>query len=104
VDVSANEGQVAVSRDATATRALVTYIASYTLFEGDTALTSGTFDRVFSYDYVPQQYSNISARADVARHAAEEIADEIRNRIATYFAAGAKARAAAAKAAPAVQQ
>jgi LPS-assembly lipoprotein len=95
VNVAVNEGQEAISRDATATRALITYAASYGLYEGNTELTSGGFDRIFSYDYVPEQYSNVSARADIGRRAAEEIADEIRNRIATYFAAGAKARAAA---------
>jgi len=102
VNIGLNEGQVAVGRDGTATRALVTYSAAYTLFEGNIALTSGQFARIYSYDYVPQQYSDVSARADVGRRAAEEIADEIRNRIATYFSAGAKARAAA-QAAPATQ-
>jgi LPS-assembly lipoprotein len=94
-NLAVNEQQVALSKDETASRASVSFEASYTLFEGEIALTAGNVSRIYSYDYVPQQYSNITARSDVARRAAEEIAGEIGNRIATYFIAAAKARAKA---------
>ena len=92
--VTVNEGQVALQKDETATRANVSFATAYTLYEGDIALTTGHISRTFSFDYIPQQYSNISARSDVARRAAEEIANEIRDRVAAYFLAAAKARAA----------
>ena len=93
--VTVNEAPTVLQSDETASRAVVTFGVNYSLFEGSVSLTSGEFIRLFSYDYVPEQYSNVSARADVGRRAAEEIANEIRNRIAAYFAAGEKARRAA---------
>jgi len=90
-----NERQVALQRDETASRASVSFTANYTLFENQTPVTNGHISRIFSYDYIPQQYSNITARADVARRAAEEIANEIRNRMAVYFVGATKARASA---------
>lgn len=95
------EAQTILATDQTATRADVTYTATYELFEGDTLLTQGTFVRDFSYDYLNEQYSNISARVDVGRRAAEEIAVEVRNRMAAYFIRALKARATAAESAPA---
>jgi LPS-assembly lipoprotein len=95
VSLASNEAPTVLQSDQTASRALVTFSVSYRLYEEQIALTSGNFSRVFSYDYVPEQYSNVSARGDVGRRAAEEIADQLRDLIAAYFAAGAKARAAA---------
>jgi LPS-assembly lipoprotein len=98
VTVVSAENPTVLQSDQTASRALVTFVATYHLFEEDISLTGGSFTRAFSYDYVPEQYSNVSARGDVAKRAADEIADEIRDRIAAYFARAAKARAAAATA------
>jgi LPS-assembly lipoprotein len=95
VRLTVNEAQVAVQKDETATRAQVSYGVDFTLLEGTVGLTKGSFSRTFSFDYLNQQYSNISARDDVRRRAAEEIATEIRNRMATYFIRAEKARAAA---------
>ena len=105
VTVGASESQVALQQDNTASRDEVTYNVSYLLFSGDQLVTTGSFSRQFSFDFLPQQYANISARADVARRSADEIADEIRNRMAAYFARAAQARAAASSApqAPASQ-
>ena len=98
VTVVSAETPTVLQSDQTASRAIVTFVATFKLYEENTSLTAGSFTRTFSYDYVPEQYSNVSARADVAKRAAEEIADEIRDRISTYFARAAKARAAAASA------
>jgi LPS-assembly lipoprotein len=95
ITLTINEAQVALSKDETATRAQVSYAVAFTLFEGAVRLTKGSFSRVFAYDYLNQQYSNISAREDIRRRAAQEIATEIRNRMATYFIRAKKARDAA---------
>jgi LPS-assembly lipoprotein len=95
VRMQISETPVALQKDETATRAQITYTVLFTLYEGNVALTNGTFTRDFSFDYVNQQYSNISARNDVKRRAADEIATEIRNRMATYFIRADQARAAA---------
>lgn len=95
------EAQTILAEDQTATRADVTYTTSYVLYEGGTVLTQGSFVRDFSYDYLNEQYSNLSARDDIGGHAADEIATEIRNRMAAYFIRAMKARAAAAETPPA---
>ncbi len=74
IKLTVTEAQVALQKDETATRAQVGYGVDFTLFEGMVALTRGGFTRTFSFDYLNQQYSNISARDDVRRRAAEEIA------------------------------
>lgn len=94
VGINIIEAQAVVSSDQTATQANVTYNATYALYEGATLLTTGNFVRDFSYDYLSEQYSNISAQADIKRRAADEIATEMRNRMAAYFIRAAKARAA----------
>jgi hypothetical protein len=56
----------------------------------------GVFNRMFSYDFLEEHYSNVSAADDIAHRAATAIAEEIRTRLAAYFAQNAKTRAAAA--------
>jgi LPS-assembly lipoprotein len=101
VVISVVEAQTILATDQTATRANVTYGTTYELFEGNTLLTQGNFVRDFSYDYLNEQYSNISARVDVGRRASDEIAVEVRNRMAAYFIRALKARTAGAEPAPA---
>jgi hypothetical protein len=55
---------------------------------------SGSFSQLFSYDFLEQHYANVSAADDIHRRAAQSIADEIRNRIAAYFAKAAEMKAA----------
>ncbi len=101
VKLDVSEAQVALQKDETATRDDVTYTITFTLYEGSVGLTNGSFTRNFSFDYLNQQYSNISARNDVRARAADEIATEIRNRMATYFIRAARAHAAAGTQQPA---
>lgn len=104
VKVDVSEAQVALQKDETATRDQINYGVTFTLYEGSVGLTTGNFNRNFSFDYLNQQYSNVVARSDVQRRAAEEIAIEIRNRMATYFIRADKARAAAAQQQPGATQ
>jgi LPS-assembly lipoprotein len=96
VEVSVAEAEVAEQKDQTASRAEDNYAITYTLYHGDQPVTTGAFARQFSYDFLQQHYANISARADIGRRAAQDIAQEIRNRMADYFIRAARARAKAA--------
>jgi len=94
VGVNASEASVALQKDQTASRDEVTYRVDYELYDGNVEVTRGTFSHVFAFDFLPQQYANITARADVGKRAAEEIGDEIRNRMAAYFIRARRAAAA----------
>jgi LPS-assembly lipoprotein len=91
--VTYNESQQALRTDDTATRNMVTYGISYYLVENNTRISTGAFTQIFSYDYLSQHYANIAAADDVHRRAAQSIADEIRNRLAAYFAKSAEMKA-----------
>lgn len=93
INLNSSDAQEALQTDNTATRDVVTFDVRYSLFEGHTEVTTGHFMRSFSYDYLQQQYSNITAAADTQRRAAEEIAQELRNRMAAYFDRAAQVRA-----------
>ena len=86
---------VLLQSDQTAAIDDVGYNADFTLFEGTTVLTKGTVSRTFSLDFLNQQYSNISARNFIERRAAEDIATQIQDSLATYFLRAAVARKAA---------
>ena len=95
VTVIESESPVLLQSDQTASIDDVSYNASFTLYEGTTVLTKGTASRTLSFDFLNQQYSNISARSFIERRAAEEIATQIRDTLATYFLRAAAARKAA---------
>ncbi len=101
VILKTSEAQVALQTDQTATRDEVTYAVSYVLYRDKVALTKGSFTDILSYDYLPQHYANVVAAQDVERRASEEIADELRNRMAAYFARAEQARERAAQSSPA---
>ena len=92
--VSITESQQALRTDDTATRDKVTYNVSFYLVEKNVRVLSGSFSQLFSYDFLEQHYANVSAADDIHRRAAQSIADEIRNRIAAYFAKAAEMKAA----------
>ncbi len=84
------ETQQALRTDDTATRNLVTYNVTYVLYENNTRVVAGSFTQMFSYDFLEEHYANISAADDIHRRAAQSVADEIRNRVAAYFAKAAE--------------
>jgi len=98
VAYSVNESQQALQTNDTATREVLYYNILYRLYEGSTAITAGTFPKTFSYNFLQEHYSNVSAQTDVQQRAAAAICDEVRNRLAIYFATAAKQRSAAASA------
>ena len=87
------EAQQALRKDDTATRNIIYYNVSYYLYEKETPITAGTFLRSFSYDFLLEHYANIAAQEDIKRRAAEEIAGELRTRLAAYFAKASEVKA-----------
>jgi LPS-assembly lipoprotein len=96
VSPSLSESQQALRTDDTATRNLMTYSVSYWLYEGNTRVLVGSFVQMFSYVFLEEHYANISAADDIHHRAAQSIADEIRNRLAAYFAKSAEVKAQSA--------
>jgi LPS-assembly lipoprotein len=90
---SNSESQQALRKDDTATRNKIVYSVTFYLYENNARVLSGSFSQMFSYDYLEQHYANISAEDDIHRRAAQSIADEIRNRVAAYFAKAAEVKA-----------
>ncbi|HIJ61615.1 MAG TPA: hypothetical protein HPQ04_02885 [Rhodospirillaceae bacterium] len=87
------ESQQALRKDDTATRNIMYYNIAYYLYEGETAITAGTFVHSFSYDFLLEHYANIAAQEDIKKRAAGSIADEIRTRLAAYFAKASEVKA-----------
>jgi LPS-assembly lipoprotein len=98
LDVRMNmfEYQQALRTDDTATRDIVNYTISYYLYDDKTRILTGTFIQNYSYDFLQQQYANVTAAEDITRRATQAIADEIRNRLAAYFAKAAEVKAQSA--------
>jgi LPS-assembly lipoprotein len=101
VAYSITQSQQALQTDDTATRNVLNYSILYRLYEGSTAVTAGTFSKIFSYNFLQQHYSNVAAQTDIEHRAAEVVTVEVRNRLAIYFTDAAMKRADAAKTAAA---
>jgi LPS-assembly lipoprotein len=91
--IAVNETQQALRTDDTATRDTVSYDIRYFLYEGDTAVTAGALNRMFSYDFLEEHFANVAAAEDIHKRAASTIADDIRVRLAAYFAKNAETKA-----------
>ncbi len=85
VAYSSDEEKVALQKDNTATRNVITYTAEYRLMRDDTVLTRGKVIRLISYDYLAEHYANVSAEKDTQARSAKILADAIRNELAAYF-------------------
>lgn len=93
VTPSLTETQQALRKDDTATRNQITYNITFRLYDDKVPVLTGSFSQYFSYDFLEQHYANISAADDIHRRAAQSVADEIRNRLAAYFAKAAEMKA-----------
>ncbi len=103
VAYTVTESSAALATDETATRDVMRFNVIYRLYESGTTLTAGTFPEIFSYNFLQEHYANVSAQSDIMTRVSDQIALEVRNRLAIYFtnAAEQKAKAAAATAAAA---
>jgi LPS-assembly lipoprotein len=99
VAYSVTETNAALATDETATRDVMRFNVMYRLYEGPTIVTTGTFPEIFSYNFLQEHYANVSAQADIMSRVSDQIALEVRNRLAIYFTTAAEQKAKAAAAA-----
>lgn len=90
INLSSTDTAEATMPDDTATRNLVTYTVTYSLYRSDNILTQGTSITKISYDYLKQHFSDISAQKSVESRAADQVALDVRNQLAAYFIRAAK--------------
>lgn len=90
VNVTETETQQALRKDDTATRNQVAYSVIYKLYYDKTMVDTGAISKVFSYDFLEEHYADISAEDDIRHRAAEELAEELRNRLTAYFVKAAR--------------
>ena len=88
VSITENKQELAVRKDATATRANLRFLASYSLTDAQTKqkIQSATVRSTVSYNILDQDFATLSAEADARRRAARDIAVEIRSRVGLFLA------------------
>lgn len=88
VALSATEEELGIQRDATATRARLRLQANYELIDtGSGQVVYRTFSRsVISYNLVDSQFAVLASRQDAYDRGLTELAEDIRSRLALYFA------------------
>jgi LPS-assembly lipoprotein len=88
VKVNSSNSGVAQSVDGSATLGSMTTLASFALMdiEKGTALFSGTSRSITNFRYYGPRYGSVAVERDAEERALTEIADDIRNQVAAYFA------------------
>ena len=88
VTLAATEEELGIQKDATATRARLRLQASYELIEIATGqVVYRTFSRsVVSFNLVDSQFGVLATRQDAYDRGLTELSDDIRTRLALYFA------------------
>jgi LPS-assembly lipoprotein len=87
VGVTERKQDLAVRKDATATRANLIITASFKLKEAqaDKILLSGAVRSVNSYNILDADFATLSAESDARRRASRELATEIRSRLGVFL-------------------
>ena len=88
VQVSSVIEELGIRKDRTATRANLTVFANFTLTEAATnrQLLTGRSRAFSSYNILESQFATLFSEQDAGGRALREISDDIRNRLAVYFA------------------
>jgi len=88
IRLAATEEDLGIRRDATATRARVRLVADYELVDtASNEVVYRTFSRaVVSYNLLEAQYATLVAEQDAYERGLIELADDIRTRLALFFA------------------
>jgi LPS-assembly lipoprotein len=89
VEVEERVSNIAVERTGLPTRANLRMEAEYTLVNAadGAALVSGSARVISSFNLLDSDFSTLTSRNDASSRALESIADQIRTRLSTYFAA-----------------
>ena len=79
---------LAIDEDETATRANLRLSASFTLtkLNGDEVVFTGLSNSINSYNIVDSQFATYVSQGDARERALRELSEDIRLRLATYFA------------------
>lgn len=89
LDVTIEESiaELAVERDASATRGNLTLTAQYTLVRPSNGqiMTSGSATTVSSYNILTSDFATFSAKNDARTRAIDDLAETLRLRLAIYF-------------------
>ncbi len=76
-----------IRRTGSASRSRLTLRASYQLRDGDKVVDTGTARTILSYDLPPDQpFAAVTSERDSERQAALSVAEQIKSRLAVYFA------------------
>lgn len=88
VSVAESRSELGIRKDQTATRANLTLNASFTLVDlaENKVLYRATASVTNSYNVVEAQFATVAAEIDSLDRAARTLADNIRTRVAAYFA------------------
>lgn len=87
VTVTESKQDLAVRKDATATRANLIMVAKFQLKRAASGeeLFSGTMRSINSYNILDADFATLSAEADARRRAARDLAMEIESRLGIFF-------------------
>ncbi|GHU04048.1 hypothetical protein FACS1894205_1610 [Alphaproteobacteria bacterium] len=96
VSYTSESRQIALQRDSTATRQIISYTADYKLTQDGKVVTRGEVTRTIGLDYLAEHYANVSAEKDAQARSAKELAEAIVNELAAYFIRRGQALDAAA--------
>ncbi len=96
IRLTESRANLAVRKDASATRANLTITATYELqrISDGVSLTSGSVRSVNSYDIVTSDYATLVAEQDARRRGAKDIADGIVDRMAIFLSDAQRSAAA----------
>ncbi|ACI99932.1 LPS assembly lipoprotein LptE [Rhodospirillum centenum] len=88
IQLAAQEEDLGIRQDATATRARLRLVASYELIDNRTGQpVYRTFSRaIISYNLLEAQYATLVAQQDAYDRGLTQLADEIQTRLALFFA------------------
>ena len=87
ITLSESIGELAIEKDAFATRANLNLSASYSLVRqaDHTVLTAGSISTISSYNLLTSDYATLSAQRSALKNAINNLADDLYTRLATYF-------------------
>lgn len=87
ITVSQVSEETGIRRDETASRAILTLYASYVLADNDgQTLTEGLARSTSAYNILDSSYASTVARQDAEERALTELAEDLKLRLASYFA------------------
>lgn len=87
VNMRISKQEIGVRKDETATRANLVLTGNYQLVRtaDEVLMTTGTAKSIVSYNIVDSEFGTYSAEEDAQKRGVEQLAQQLRLRLATYF-------------------